>query len=62
MPDRTPLRRGEILGERVDREVSSEAEHFIRCPPCGGLIDMRDLGQVLEHERPLPHRVEDGEQ
>jgi hypothetical protein len=49
MPERRPLRRGEIIGERVDRKVTSEAEHFMRCPACGGLVDMRDLGQVLEH-------------
>jgi hypothetical protein len=50
MPDRKPFRRGEIIGQRIDREPASEAEHFIRCPTCGGLVDCRDLGQVLEHE------------
>src|SRR3954447_19935271 len=29
---------------------ASEAEHFIRCPACGGWIDRRDLGHVLNHE------------
>ena len=59
MPDRPPIRRGEILGERIDRRVTDEAEHYIRCPACGGLIDMRALGQVFVHEGPLPHPVED---
>jgi hypothetical protein len=48
MPERKPLRRGEIIGERVDRKVTDEAEHFERCPVCGGLVDMRDLAAVLE--------------
>jgi hypothetical protein len=34
---------GSILGWRVDREPTSEAGHFIRCPTCGGYIDLRDL-------------------
>jgi len=36
-----------------------EAEHFIRCPACGGWIDCRDLAQVVEHEGPLPHPAQD---
>jgi hypothetical protein len=36
-----------------------EAEHIIRCPKCNGWVDCRDLGQVLEHEGPLPHPSED---
>jgi hypothetical protein len=59
MPEPKPIRRGEILGERVDREVADEAEHFIRCPTCGGWVDMRDLAQVFEHEAPLPHPAQD---
>jgi hypothetical protein len=26
-----------------------EIEHFGNCDVCGALVDMRDLGQVLEH-------------
>ncbi|TWB66650.1 hypothetical protein [Bradyrhizobium sacchari] len=26
-----------------------EADHYIRCPICGELLDMRDLGEVLDH-------------
>jgi len=60
MPERRRLRRGEIIGERVDREVTDEAEDFLRCPTCGGYVDIRDLAVLLEHEGPLPHPAEDG--
>ncbi len=36
-------------GRPVGPPVRSEAEHFIRCPICGEMIDMRDLAQVMEH-------------
>jgi hypothetical protein len=49
-----PLRRGGFLGRRVDK-VTTEAEHYLRCPACGGLIDIRNLAQVIEHAGPLPH-------
>jgi hypothetical protein len=52
---RMSVERSEIIGERVGKQAKDEAEHFIRCPACNGWIDMRDLGQVLEHEGPLPH-------
>src|SRR5262249_11761221 len=39
--------RREIIGERVDGEPNNEAYHFITCPTCGRLVDMRELGQVL---------------
>jgi hypothetical protein len=60
MPEhRRSLRRGEIVGERVDREGTSDAEHFHRCPACGGYFDIRDLAQVIEHAGPLPHPLTD---
>jgi hypothetical protein len=43
------------MGERIDGPPLSEAEHFHKCEACGGWIDMRDLGAVLDHEEPLPH-------
>jgi hypothetical protein len=43
----------------LDDPPRDEAEHFIRCPKCNGWVDMRDLGQVFEHEGPLPHPAED---
>lgn len=51
--------RGKYIGERVGGPPTEDAEHFIRCPACGGWIDMRDLGQVFEHEGPLPHPAQD---
>jgi len=39
-----------------------EAAHFYRCAACGGLVDKRDLGAVLEHEADGPHPVEMREQ
>jgi hypothetical protein len=55
MPKRRPLRRREIIGEVVSPKPTSEADCFIRCPVCGGFIDVRDLAQVAEHAGPLPH-------
>ena len=53
------LPRGRYLGKRLGDPPASEAEHFIRCPACDGWIDCRDLGQVFEHEGPLPHPAQD---
>jgi hypothetical protein len=36
--------RGKYLGKLLGDPPESEAEHFIRCPACGGWIDCRDLG------------------
>jgi hypothetical protein len=57
--DDTIIRRGEIIGQRVDKPDASEAEHFTQCATCDGYFDMRDLGQVMEHEGPLPHPTRD---
>ena len=43
------------IGKRVGVQPIDEAEHFFKCEACGGWIDMRDLGAVLDHEEPLPH-------
>ena len=51
--------RGKYLGQRVGGESADEAEHFMKCPACGGVFDMRDLGQVFEHDGPLPHPSRD---
>jgi hypothetical protein len=53
------IRRGEIIGKRVGGEPMSEAEHYMKCNACGGYFDMRDLGNVFEHEGPLPHPAQD---
>jgi hypothetical protein len=47
--------RGKYMGKLVGARAMDEAEHFIRCPTCGGWIDCRDLACVFEHEEPLPH-------
>ena len=51
--------RGKYLGKPAGGTPADEAAHFIKCPACGGWIDMRDLGAVLDHEGPLPHPKED---
>jgi hypothetical protein len=56
MPRQIP--RGKFLGKPIV-PVVDEAEHFMRCPECGGRIDCRDLAAVLEHDGPLPHPSED---
>jgi hypothetical protein len=33
----------------------TKAEHFKRCPLCGGYVDMRDRVWLEEHQQPLPH-------
>jgi hypothetical protein len=54
--------RGKYLGQPFDGFPTNEAEHFMRCPACGGLIDCRDLAQALAHNGPLPHPSEDKQQ
>jgi hypothetical protein len=51
--------RGIYFGRPIGEVPTNEAEHFIRCPTCGGWIDCRDLGQVFEHEGTLPHPAQD---
>jgi hypothetical protein len=44
-----------ITGRRVVGLVRGDVpEHHIRCPACRTLLDMRDLGAVLEHEETCP--------
>ena len=49
-------------GEIVGGEPPAEAEHFLRCPVCGGYFDLRDLAQVIERAGPLPHPAQDQKQ
>jgi hypothetical protein len=42
-------------GTDAESIARTEADHFMKCPGCGAWFDMRDLGAVLDHERPLPH-------
>jgi hypothetical protein len=41
----TMIPRGTYFGRPVGEPPRDEAEHYIRCPGCGGWIDCRDLGQ-----------------
>ena len=36
---------GAIIWQRVGSEPENEAELFLRCPDCGGSIDMRGLAR-----------------
>lgn len=36
-------------GKREGPPAQSESEHFVRCTICGEWLDMRDLGDVLDH-------------
>jgi hypothetical protein len=47
--------RGTYIGRPVGEPPKDEAEHYIRCPGCGGWIDCRDLGQALAHAGDLSH-------
>jgi CRISPR/Cas system type I-B associated protein Csh2 (Cas7 group RAMP superfamily) len=51
--------RSHNIGKRPGDPPADEADRFIRCPACDGWIDCRDLGQVFEHEGPLPHPAQD---
>jgi Zn-finger nucleic acid-binding protein len=52
--------RGKHIGHRVC-DLATE-EHFYRCPACGGWVDCSELGQVFDHEGPLPHPADDWRQ
>lgn len=36
-------------GKPLNWQPQSESDHFVRCPGCGEMVDMRDLEQALEH-------------
>jgi CRISPR/Cas system type I-B associated protein Csh2 (Cas7 group RAMP superfamily) len=57
-----PIPRGKYLDERLRRSSTKAAENHIRCPACGGWIDVRDLGAVADHAGPLPHPAIDQQQ
>jgi hypothetical protein len=39
-------------------QPKEKAEHFVRCPLCGGYFDLCNAGQVSDHLGPLPHPAE----
>jgi hypothetical protein len=51
--------RGKYIGRPMGDPPKDEAERLYRCPACGGSVDCRDLGQVFDHQGPLPHPAED---
>lgn len=53
------MERGKYIGRKIGGGPENEADHFIQCRACGGWIDCRDLGQVFDHEGPLPHPMQD---
>jgi hypothetical protein len=42
----TEIPRGKYRGKPVGTPPADEAQHFVKCPACGGWIDCRDLGAV----------------
>jgi hypothetical protein len=50
-----PRPRGTVFGEHVGGPRLSEAEHFRKCPLCGGYVDMRDRFWLEDHQTALPH-------
>jgi len=55
----TKIPRGKHDGKRVGGPPAEEAEHFMKCPDCGGWVDCRDIVAVFEHAGPLPHPTQD---
>ena len=62
MPMDEPQPRGTVMGKQVSGPRLKEAEHFRRCPLCGGYVDMRDRVWLDDHQGPLPHPACDGAQ
>jgi hypothetical protein len=53
-PKLTIVPRQKYNNKKIDMP-KDESGYFIRCPACGGRIDVRDVRKVLEHDGPLPH-------
>jgi hypothetical protein len=62
MPIDEPRPRGSVMGKQVSGPRLTEAEHFRKCPLCGGYVDMRDRVWLDDHQGPLPHPACDGAQ
>jgi hypothetical protein len=45
----TPTKIARNTGRDPDNSERAEIEHFGNCPFCGALVDVRDLGRVIEH-------------
>ncbi|MGY3607692.1 MULTISPECIES: hypothetical protein [unclassified Bradyrhizobium] len=59
MAERSTIPRGKYVDQSFRDPSNDKAEHFIKCEICGGWIDMRDMGSVMDHAGPLPHPEED---
>src|SRR3954467_6159670 len=47
-------------GARVEAPPQDhDTENYARCEQCGGWIDVRDIGAILDHKKPLSHRAQD---
>jgi hypothetical protein len=55
MPIDEPRPRGAVIGWQVSGPPLSDAEHYFRCPLCGGYVDMSDRVWLEDHQGPLPH-------
>ena len=51
MPNRKKIQFHDIIGIRIDKEVTNEEEHFYVCSHCTQSIDKRNLGEVFYHQR-----------
>ena len=49
------IRGGKGSGKTVDRKPKDDPGPFTRCQTCGQMFEANDLGQLLEHDGPLPH-------
>jgi hypothetical protein len=54
-----PFPRGTVIGKQITGQPLSEAEHFRKCPLCGGYVDMRDRVWLDEPQGRLPHPAQD---
>ena len=52
---RPDIRPGDIIGKPAGWTPLSDLDHFMVCPGCGAIIDMRDLGMAFQHAGELPH-------
>lgn len=54
--------RPDIKGRPDGWRAENELDHFMVCPGCGKIFDMRDLGQALEHmHRDPAERLEEND-
>lgn len=49
-----------IRGLPLGWKPESELDHFMKCPVCGEVFDMRNLGQAMEHIHDGPAEIEKG--